>query len=237
MVLIKIKDILESQRPRERFINNGAKSLSNQELLAIILRNGTKKESSLDIANKVIQKYPYLSDLYSCDIYSLMKIDGIKKAKAIEILAIFELYKRLKDETKKKDYYISDKEKAYEIVKNDLCDEKQENFVVLFLNLRLKLIKIEYLFKGGDTCSIVDINLIFRKAIEYGSKKIVCIHNHPSGDVTPSREDMELTRKIYRIGDIMNIQLIDHLIVGKDNYSSIFSEIKDIYKGLNKKDI
>lgn len=216
----KIKNIEISQRPREKALLNGIKSLSTKELLAIIIRCGTKDVSAIEIADLLLSNYGSLSNLLNSDIYGLMKIKGIKKAKAIEIMAILELTKRISNESNKNVLSIREAEDVYKIFKMELENEQQEHFVVLFLNVKLVIIKRETLFVGGETSSIIDINLLFKKALICGARKIICIHNHPSGDSTPSNEDIKLTDKIRKVCEIVKIDLLDHIIIGRNNYFS-----------------
>ena len=196
-----IKDIDISNRPREKMLREGIDRLSDEELIAIILRNGTKNNSVLDIAKDLIKQYGGLNGLLNCDIYSLMKIKGIKKAKAITLLTILEITKR------------ANKERMH-------FNEKQENFMVIYLNIKLHIIKKEILFKGGDTGAYVDVNMMFKNAILCGAKNIICVHNHPSGDSSPSKEDMDITENIRNLSKITKINLLDHIIIGKKEYFS-----------------
>ena len=216
----KISNIEVYNRPREKVLVKGIKNLSNKELLALIIRCGIKGVSSLDMSEMILNKYGSLSNLLNADIYSLMEIKGIKNAKAIELMAVIELAKRVGYEKASKIITIRDADSVYSYLKVELENEIQEHFVVLFLNVKLKLIKKENLFLGGESSSLVDINFIFKKAIACGAKKIICIHNHPSGDPTPSKEDVALTNKIREISKIVQIDLLDHIIIGKDDYFS-----------------
>lgn len=216
----KIKNIEISQRPREKALLNGIKSLSTKELLALIIRCGTKDVSAIEIAELLLSSYGSLSNLLNSDIYGLMKIKGIKKAKAIEIMAILELTKRISSESNKNILSIREAEDVYKIFRMELENEQQEHFVVLFLNVKLIIIKKETLFVGGETSSLIDVNLLFKKALICGARKIICIHNHPSGDPTPSSEDIKLTTKIRKICEIVKIDLLDHIIIGRNNYFS-----------------
>ena len=216
----RICDLELLARPREKALINGIESLNDSELLAIIIKCGIKGESALEIANKILVKEGGLKQLLKSDIHSLMKIKGIKKAKAIEISAVIELMKRVSKQEKEKLLSIRSSDDVYLLVKEELENEKQECFMVVFLNVRLHVIKKEIIFKGGDSQSLVDINLVLKKAILYGVKKIICIHNHPSGDPTPSKEDVELTIKIKKQAGFFNIQLIDHIIIGENSFFS-----------------
>jgi len=218
------KIIPVNERPREKAINNGVETLSNEELLAIILRCGTKKMNVLELSSLIMRKYITFNNLINCNYEELIEIEGINKAKAIEILAIIEISKRVQKNRKNNLKKITDPNEIYEHFSILIKEEKQEVFMVIFLNIKSHIIKYEKLFVGGTSCSIIDVNLIFKKAINYGSSKIICLHNHPSGDSTPSSQDIFITKKIMKIGEITGIKLLDHIIIGKDNYTSLKKE-------------
>lgn len=216
----KIKDIDLSNRPREKMIREGANSLTNEELLAIIIGSGTKDNSIFDISRRLLDKYKTLSNLLTCDIYSLMKVKGIKKAKAVLIVAIMEILKRAAKERIDFVKPINNANDVYLTLKEELENEKQEEFVVLYLNIKLQIMKKEILFKGGSNSSLIDTNLIFKNALACGCKNIVCVHNHPSGDPTPSKEDIMLTNNIRNISKVVKVNLLDHIIIGKNSFFS-----------------
>lgn len=216
----KISDIEIYNRPREKALKNGINSLTNKELLAIIIRCGIKDTSALDIAANILEKYKSLIDLFNADMHDLMKIKGIKKAKSIEISAILELAKRAIIEKNAGKISIKNSQDIYELLKFELENQSQECFVAIYLNIKLSIIKKQTLFIGGETSSLVDINLLFKNAIACGARKIICVHNHPSGDPTPSSEDINITNKIRDISKILKIELLDHIIIGKNGYFS-----------------
>jgi len=216
---IPIKD-----RPREKFLNNGPEYLSDQELLALMLHFGTKGQSVLDLANNIIKRYYNFNNLLNCNYEDLIKVPGIKKAKAIQILAIMEIVKRMQKNKLEDIKTINSPEDIFECYSLMLNEEKQENFVVIFKNIKSHVIKHETLFVGGSNCSIVDINLILNKAIRYGACKIICLHNHPSGDPTPSKQDIIITKKINMNSEMLDIKLLDHIIIGRNNYISLKKE-------------
>ena len=215
-----IKDIDISNRPREKMIREGIERLTDEELIAIIIGSGTKGNSALDIARDLISKYGGLNGLLNCNIYSLMEIKGIKKAKSITLIAILEIAKRANKERIKFVKSLKSADDVYNLVKEDLENEKQENFLVIYLNIKLHIIKKEILFKGGDTSAYIDVNMMFKNAILCGAKNIICVHNHPSGDSSPSKEDMNITENIRNFSKITKINLVDHIIVGKKEYFS-----------------
>lgn len=216
----KIKNIEMFNRPREKALKYGIDSLTDTELLAILIRCGIKGVSALELSENILKEYKNLCELFNADIYNLMKIKGIKRAKALELMAVIELSKRLSQENNQKVSQIKDAEDVYNLLKSDLENEHQEKFIVMFLNSKLNIIKKETMFLGGESSSIVDVNLLFKKAIACGARRLICAHNHPSGDVTPSQEDIAITNKIRNFSKIVQITLLDHLIIGKNNYFS-----------------
>lgn len=217
----KIADIPVNERPREKAIRYGINSLSNTELLAILIKSGTKEESAIALAQRLINKYGGLDELFNADLDDLKKIKGVKDAKGTEIIAVGELSKRLisvKIYNLKSITHPSDLAQYFEPI---LRNEKQEKFIVVFLDIKNNILKYETLFKGGVNFSIIDVNVIFKKAIALSSSKIICIHNHPSGDVSPSKNDILISKKINDMGNLLEIFLLDHLIVGKGNYTSL----------------
>ena len=226
----KIFDLEVYMRPREKALMEGISSLSDRELLAIVIRCGIKGLSALELADKIINEFGSLNSLLKTDIYTLMKIRGIKKAKALQLGAVIELMKRVSKQSEKYTLPIRNAHDAYLLVKDELESEVQEKFMVMYLNIKLNMIKKEVIFIGGMNQSIVDIKLLLKKAIIYGAKKILCIHNHPSGDSSPSQEDIKLTFKIKQSAEYFNIQLVDHLIIGKNEYFSFSEDSKKFDK-------
>lgn len=218
------KIIPKKERPREKAIINGVESLSDEELLAIVLRCGTKNKNVLELSSFIMRKYINFNNLINCSYNELIEIEGIKDAKAIEILTIMEILKRIQRNKINRLQKITTPDEVYKYFSVLINEEKQEIFIVIFLNVKSHIIRYEKLFIGGVTSSIIDVNLVFKKAISYGASKIICIHNHPSGDPTPSKQDIFITEKIADIGEILNIKLVDHIIIGKCGYISLKKE-------------
>jgi len=212
---MKIKDLPDSSRPRERFLSQGKKALSDAELMAIILRTGTPKENAVDMSNRLIKEYG-LDSLFDCSLDELQKIKGIGQSKAMQILAISELGKRY-SKSKNPITKITQAEDVYNYFKEDLQDQKQENFYILILNNRNHIIKSEFITRGVLDASIIHPREVFKPAIKNSASKIILIHNHPSGDPEPSNEDIEITKTIIRLGKEMNIKVLDHVIIGKSS--------------------
>lgn len=215
---MRIKDLPESSKPRERFIEKGADALSDAELLALILRTGIKGENVIEMSNRLISEYG-LDKLFHCSLEELQKIKGIGKNKAIQILTIGEIKKRL-NSLEVKPVRISFAEDVFNYFHDKLKNEKQENFFVLLLDTKNKIIKDILITKGILDSSLIHSREIFNPAIRHSASKIILVHNHPSGDSTPSQEDLEITEKIVKVGEELDIKVLDHVVIGRDNYWS-----------------
>ena len=207
-------------RPREKAIKNGIESLTDRELLAVVLKCGTKNQSVFEVVDIIMEKYINFNNLINCSYDELITINGIKEAKALEILGIIEIAKRVQKNKLQGVKKITHPDDIYNQFSIFIKEEKQEKFMVIFLNIKSHIIKYETLFVGGVNSSIVDVNLILKKAIGCSACKIVCLHNHPSGDTTPSNQDILVTNKIKKCCEVFDIQLLDNIIIGKDNYFS-----------------
>ena len=227
MKKLMIKDMLISDRPRERAIKYGISSLSNEELVSIILKSGTKNYSVKDLSNDLLSKVKSISELKNFTVSSLSKISGIGKVKAITLLASLELGKRVYYLQDKSNVKLNNSKKIYEYFKDLFIDENQENFYALYLDTKSNLISYKLLFKGTLNTSCVHPREIFKYAFLDSAYSIVIIHNHPSGDATPSNEDRELTSNLMNIGIIMSIPIVDHIIIGKNEYFSFYEYINE----------
>lgn len=213
---MKIKDISEENRPRERFVSRGAEALSDAELLALILRTGTKNVNVVDMGNRLISKYG-LDKIFQCSLKELQQIEGIGEGKAIQLLAISEINKRV-HRAEKNIEKITCPGDVFELYKERFKEEKQENFIVILLDVKNKIIKEELITRGVLDASIVDPREIFKPAIRYSASRLILVHNHPSGDPTPSPEDLDVTEKIMEAGKIVQIKVLDHVIIGRDRW-------------------
>ncbi len=215
---MKIKDMLEDSRPRERLVKFGVSNLSDSELLAIILQQGTKDENVIDMSSRLIQKYG-LDKLSECSLKELQEIKGIGFAKACQILSLFEFNKRhsLSRKTSSK---ISCAEDVFNLYSDRLRDEKQEHFIVLLLDTKNKIIGDEVISKGTLDSSIIHPREVFKPAIKNSASKIILIHNHPSGDPMPSQEDRRLTESLLEASRALGIQIMDHVVVGGGGWRS-----------------
>ena len=214
-----IRDIPNNERPRERLIKYGVERLSNEELLSIILSSGVRNKSCKELSLDIISEFDSINNLKNLNRKSLSNIKGIGVSKASIILASIEFGRRVYSDNNI-DIKLNSSEDIYNYIKNDLIDKKQEYFYALYLDNKNKLIDKKLLFIGTVNRSIVHPREIFKYAYLYSASSIVIVHNHPSGDVTPSKEDKILTDSIIELGNINKIPVIDHIIVGKDRYYS-----------------
>lgn len=219
-----IKELPKEERPRERLLKYGSESLSDAELLSIILKTGTKDKNVKDLALEILNNTP-LYDFKDIKKEQLIKIKGIKEIKALEILAVIELGKRIficNSECLRERYL-----NALDIYKNNkylFVNKKQEYFYCLYLNNKQELIERKLLFMGTINKSVVHPREIFKEAYLLSATSIVCMHNHPSGHATPSFEDIELTKSLKEIGRLQGIPIVDHIIFGESEYYSFYEE-------------
>ena len=214
-----IKDIPKSERPRERLKKYGRENISNEELLSIILNTGTKNKSVKDISNLILSKINDITDLKDITLNSLKQIDGIGEVKAIKILASIELGKRVYMDKNLVNIKMDTREKIYNYMKNEVEGTNQVYFYAIYLDSKKNLIDKKLLFIGTLNKSIVHPREIFKYAYLLSASSIICVHNHPSGDTIPSKEDLNLTKALVEIGKIQGINIIDHIIIGKNYYS------------------
>lgn len=219
-MMIEFKKIPSMDKPRERLVKYGAENLSNEELISIIIKTGSKRYSVKEVALKLLEQIGDISKLKDIGINSITKIDGIGRVKAIELKAAIELGKRVYVNKTDNNKYIKVSSDVYEYIKEDVVLKKQEYFYCLYLDTKNKVIAKKCLFIGTLNNSTVHPREIFKEAYLLSANKIICIHNHPSGDVTPSKEDINITRKINEISIIHGIELLDHVIIGNNCYYS-----------------
>jgi len=215
---MKIKEMNEDSRPRERLVKFGVENLSDAELFALILEKGTRQENVIEMSNRLISKYG-LDKLSECSLNELQEIKGIGFAKACQIHALFELNKR-RNLSKQPQKFISSAKAVFEIMNEKLKDEKQEQFIAILLNNRNYLIKDEVITKGLLNSSIIDSREVFKPAIKNSASRIILVHNHPSGNPEPSQEDIDVTKKLIESCELLGIKILDHVIIGRDSYWS-----------------
>lgn len=224
---MKFNEIINDKKPREKAIKYGLDNLRDEEVLAIILRTGTKEKNVLKLSQEIIEIFNGLEGFNKMNLNSLIKIKGIGKSKALELLSCLELAKRIKLTTKQKQYIkILSPEDTFNLIKNYFLNLENEHFLILLLNNQNKIIHQKILYKGTLNTLNIDIKDIIYQAIIYKSNKIICVHNHPSGDSEPSIKDIETTKSINKQLGIFDIKLIDHIIIGNNNYYSINLEKK-----------
>lgn len=231
---IKMKELPETERPYEKLEQYGEKTLTNAELLAIIIKTGTKEETAVGLAQQILKlntgEQDNLSFLRNLSIEEFMKIKGIGKVKAIQLKAICELATRMNMVTNYKEKVILKPYDIAEILMEKMRFEKQEILKVAMLNNKNKLIKIKDVAKGGENFVKATIKSVLNEAVKIEASKIILIHNHPSGNPMPSNKDIEFTNNVEKATEILGIQLLDHIVIGDANYVSIFSQREKIRK-------
>lgn len=222
---LKIKELPVTERPYEKLEMYGEKMLSNSELLAIIIKNGTKDFTAIDISNAILKKVNNnLRDLQDIPLHEFKEIQGIGKVKAIQLKAICELTKRISRPINDAKIQIKNTDDIAKILIEELKYEKREIVKLVLLNTKNIILKIMDISFGGTSSAFVEPKDILLEAIKVGAPKIIIAHNHPSGDPTPSLADFEITNGIEKAGQIMGIELLDHIVIGDCNYISIFSK-------------
>jgi len=215
---MKIKDIVKESRPRERFVAVGPESLADAELLALILRTGTVGENVTEMSNRLIKEFG-LKGLFDCSIEELKKIKGIGEGKAIQLLAVSEIAKR-KNSLRDKVIKIKSARDINDLFIEEVRGRTKEHFFTVLLDTKNKVIKIEEVSVGILDATIIHPREIFKEAIKSSASRIVLVHNHPSGDPSPSEEDLQITRKLIDVGELIGIEVLDHVIIGHNTYYS-----------------
>jgi len=218
-----IKEWPEDERPREKLIRHGAASLSDSELLAILINIGTEKQSAVDVAKKLIREYKSLRNIASLSVADLKqkKNKGIGAAKAVTIVAAFELGRRISRSEKENDTAIRSPEDIAQRFGSQLRDLKQEVFMVVSLSSSNKIINERIITKGLLNSSLTHPREVFREAILENAASVILLHNHPSGNLEPSREDISITKQIVEAGKIIGIAVHDHIIIAGNSFTSM----------------
>lgn len=219
-----IKEIPKDERPRERLKEVGVENITNIELLSVILKTGTKNKNVKELAIDILKKYEIV-DLKDISINNLMKIKGIGEVKAIELLASIELGKRIYLKESKTLEKLETPKEIWESSRYLLNNKKQEFFYCLYFDNKQRLIERKLLFMGTINRSVTHMREIFKEAYKVSASSIVCIHNHPSNDITPSKEDIKFTRNLIKTGELQGIPVVDHIIIGDDSYYSFYEHI------------
>ncbi|MDF2961923.1 MAG: repair protein RadC [Paenibacillus sp.] len=218
---LTLRDVPNDERPRERMMQYGAQALSNAELLAILLRTGTYQESAVHLAQRMLSQSGGLRSLVDMSLEQLTEIKGIGEAKGLQIQAGIELGRRLARTSMKDTVTVRSPKDAADLLMEDLRYLQKEHFVCLFLNTKNHVIGQETLSMGSLNASIVHPREVFRAAIKRSSAAIICAHNHPSGDPTPSSEDIQMTQRLVEAGDIVGIDVLDHIVIGDQKFVSL----------------
>lgn len=222
---LNIKSWAEEDRPREKLLLKGKNALSDAELIAILIGSGNKNETAVELAKRILASVNNdLNQLAKLNLTDLMQFNGIGEAKAISIAAALELGRRRKESIEEKKIKITSSKTAYEAISDVLSDLPHEEFWVLYLNRKNEVIKRENISKGGITGTVADGKIIFKNAVNALASAVVLCHNHPSGNLKPSQADIQLTKKMKEIGVLMDTPVIDHIIVGNNNYFSFADE-------------
>lgn len=222
---MNIKSLAEEERPREKLLLRGKQSLSDAELLAIILGSGSKSESSITLAQRILSSVNHnWNELAKLTIRDLCKFNGVGKVKAIEIITSLEIGRRKSLQQALKKEKISSSKDAFNILQPIIGDLMIEEFWVIYLSRSNKILSKEKISQGGITGTMVDNRLIFKHAIELNAVSLIISHNHPSGNIQPSNSDIQITHEIKKAGNLLNITLMDHLIVTQTSFFSFADE-------------
>ncbi|RUT73532.1 RadC family protein [Ancylomarina longa] len=222
---LSIKDWALEDRPREKLMYKGVKSLSSAELLAIIIGSGNRKQSAVELSKTILSHcHNDLNQLAKKTIPELIKIPGIGEAKAISIISALELGRRQKAFPSKQKQSITGSRDAFEILSPYVENLGHEEFWIIYLNRANKIIEIKNVSSGGITGTVFDIRLVFKDALMLEATNIILCHNHPSGNLQPSNADKDITHRTIEAGKLMNISILDHLIIADDQYFSFADE-------------
>ncbi|MGB7595685.1 MAG: DNA repair protein RadC [Erysipelotrichaceae bacterium] len=223
--MLELKELAVSERPREKCIRFGIRSLSHTELLALILRSGTKSHSVFSIADELLRKAKGIRRLSQLTLQDLCEVHGIDKAKACEMMAVCELARRMALEEVYEQDVVDQPGRLVDWLRRELGDAQQEHFLVVFLDTKNHILGHKVCFIGSLDRSVVHPREIFKEAVAYSAARIIAVHNHPSGDVTPSENDIQVTKSLEEAGIMMGIPLLDHLIVSHRTFYSLRQKI------------
>lgn len=222
---LTIKHWAEEDRPREKLLTKGKSSLSNAELIAILIGSGTRDKSAVELSREILSFCDNdLHKIAQLGVKDLQQFRGIGEAKAISIVSALEIGRRRKDSETVKRPQIFASTQAYEYIRGDLLDQLHEEFWIILLKRNNEIIGKEAISKGGVAGTIVDAKILFKKALSHLASSIILVHNHPSGNLEPSKADLALTRKLKEAGKTLDIQVVDHLIIAGKRYMSFADE-------------
>ena len=215
----------EDERPREKLLNKGKNALSDAELLAILIGSGNNEESAVDLCKRILHSVENnLVELSKLDVKNLSKFKGIGEAKALSIVAALELGRRRRAAEPLQRTAVKGSTDVFEVVQGLIGDSHYEQFWVILLNRANKIVRKENIGEGGITGAVVDPKRIFKLALDYNACYIILAHNHPSGNIQPSDTDIRLTKKIKQGAELLDISVLDHIIVGENNFYSFADE-------------
>lgn len=220
----KINGILKEEMPREKLMKIGPQNLTDVELLAIILRVGTRDKNVLELSREILSSFD-MAMVSRKTFEELLRFKGVEKAKACQIVSVFELARRLSNDKKDEKIKIKSSKDIYEYVKSDYMQSAIEKVMVVFVNTKNSIIKKEIINHGSINYSVIEPRDIIKKTLDYNASGFFLVHNHPSGDCTPSQDDIETTKKIKEIADNLSIRFLDHIIIGDYYYSLFDNEI------------
>lgn len=218
---ITISSLPEKERPREKLLRHGVKSLSNAELLAILLRTGIKNQSALSLSYKILSMDDGIRFLTNASVEDLSEINGIGLAKASQLIAAVELGKRIAQYADEDEFFVRRPQDAADLLMEEMRYLRKEHMKAILLNIKCKVICIEEISVGSLNSSLAHPREVYIPAIKKSSANIILVHNHPSGDPSPSRDDIEITKRIYEAGKILGIELYDHIIIGDGVFVSL----------------
>ena len=219
--MYRITDLAESERPRERLINLGPQALSNAELIAILLRVGVQGENAVQVGQRLLKNFGGLTGLHRASIDEMDAEHGLGPVKAVHIKAAIELGRRLTIESPEERPAINSPADAAALVQYEMSALEQEELRVILLNTRNRVIKIEMIYRGSLNSSQVRVGELFKDAIRRNAAAVIVVHNHPSGDPTPSPDDVAITREMVEAGRLLDIQVLDHLVIGSGRFVSL----------------
>ena len=222
---MKLKELPKMERPRERLIKYGVNNLSNEDLISILIRTGSKESNVKDLSNEILSKIKNINFLKDLSVRELMSIKGVGEAKALTIISAIELGKRVSNIDISERVSLNNSKIVNDYFNSVISLEKQENFLVILEDNKGRLIDYKVMFKGSDTSSIVDIKEVLNYAIKNRANRMIVMHNHPSGDIRPSKEDINLTNRLSESGSLIGIPLVDHIITAGKDYYSFYEEL------------
>jgi DNA repair protein RadC len=218
---MKIKDLQREERPREKMVEKGAEELTDIELISIILRSGGRNESVVDLSRQLIIRFKGLKGLLSADINELVIFNNLGIAKASSIKALEEISKRYIRPDYSKEYFVKTPKDVFNLIRKDLLNKEQEYLFLLSLDCRNRLLSKDLISKGTINETLIHPREVFKKALMKNACSIILAHNHPSNNSSPSTEDINITKRIFRVGVEMGIPLADHVVLTNNDYSSM----------------